>query len=153
MQQQCFPAIGADGRTISYNRYYTVVGQDIMTQHQYEQLAISYKLSSGTGGRNTEAPTAEMLQRCMPFKRAMLNHTIIFTAFALLNLLLFGSNSNLSTAVTNKQEKTSTAWTASWSFDDKFVAIGNSDGELAIYQSTDWKKIKSWNFKSLPFQE
>ena len=77
----------------------------------------------------------------------MLNYINIYTAFSFFILLLFGTNGNRSTARTNKQTKTSTAWTASWSYDDKFAAIGNSDGELAIYESTNWRKIRSWNFK------
>jgi WD40 repeat protein len=85
---------------------------------------------------------------CMPFKSRMIKYIVIFSGFAFLNLLVFGDISNRSAARTNKQAKTSTAWTASWSYDDRFVAIGNGDGELAIYQTTDWRKIKSWNFKS-----
>ena len=69
----------------------------------------------------------------------------IYTAFSLSILLLFGTHNKPSTG---KQTKASTAWTASWSYDDNFAAIGNSNGELAIYETTNWKKIRSWNFKS-----
>jgi len=78
----------------------------------------------------------------------MLSYTIIFIKIAFLSLLLAGNNSDSSTAKTNKQKKASVAWTASWSFDDKFVAIGNSNGQLCIYQTSDWKKIKEWTFTS-----
>lgn len=81
------------------------------------------------------------------FKTRMLGHTIKFTTFAFLNLLLIGNICDHSTSATNKQ-KTSVAWTVSWSFDDKFVAVGNSNGKLCIYQTSDWKKIKTWKFGS-----
>jgi WD40 repeat protein len=42
--------------------------------------------------------------------------------------------------------KTSIAWTASWSYDDAYVAIGNDKGELSIYETATWKKVKSWNY-------
>jgi WD40 repeat protein len=53
-------------------------------------------------------------------------------------------------AITYKmeQEKTFVAWTASWSHDDRFVAIGNDNGELAIYETRQWKKVKSWSYKA-----
>jgi WD40 repeat protein len=38
------------------------------------------------------------------------------------------------------------AWTASWSHNDAYVAFGNDKGELAIFETTNWKKVKSWNF-------
>src|SRR5829696_7812732 len=78
----------------------------------------------------------------------MLNHIIILTAFAFLILFRLGNRSNRSTVDTNEQAKTSIAWTAGWSYDDKFVAIGNDNGELAIYETTDWKKVKSWNYEA-----
>jgi WD40 repeat protein len=45
-----------------------------------------------------------------------------------------------------QQANPATTWTAAWSHDDQFVAVGNSDGELAIYETINWKKIKSWKF-------
>jgi WD40 repeat protein len=46
----------------------------------------------------------------------------------------------------NNLEKTSIAWTASWSYDDKFVAIGNDNGEINIYETKKWRKIRSWKY-------
>ncbi len=46
------------------------------------------------------------------------------------------------------QTKTSTAWTASWSYDDRFVAVGNDNGELTIYETSNWNKIKSWKHEN-----
>lgn len=77
----------------------------------------------------------------------MLNHITIYTAFSFFIILLFGTNNSRSTANTNNQIKASTAWTASWSYDDKFAAISNSNGGLAIYETTNWRKIRSWTFK------
>ena len=44
-------------------------------------------------------------------------------------------------------KNTATAWTAGWSHDDKYVAVGNDQGELAIYETTHWKKVRSWKYK------
>lgn len=76
----------------------------------------------------------------------MPNHTIVIAAFSFLLLLGFGSKRTSSTIDRNNQGKTTTAWTAGWSYDDRFVAIGNDQGELAIYETTGWKKIKNWDF-------
>jgi WD40 repeat protein len=42
---------------------------------------------------------------------------------------------------------TATAWTVSWSYDDKYVAVGDDNGRLSIYETTNWKKIKTWQFQ------
>jgi WD40 repeat protein len=44
------------------------------------------------------------------------------------------------------QKKAAIAWTASWSYDDKFIAVGNDNGQLTIYETTHWKAVKSWNY-------
>src|SRR5689334_8146970 len=49
---------------------------------------------------------------------------------------------------TNRKAKTSIAWTTSWSHDDKYVAVGDDNGELSIYETTHWKKIKTWKYKA-----
>lgn len=40
----------------------------------------------------------------------------------------------------------STAWTAGWSHDDRYAAVGNDKGALTIYETGTWKKIKQWQF-------
>jgi WD40 repeat protein len=65
------------------------------------------------------------------------NVVIVFLCIAS-SVVLMGGN----------KATTSIAWTASWSFDDNYVAIGNDNGELAIYETRKWKKIKSWNYKA-----
>ena len=40
----------------------------------------------------------------------------------------------------------STAWTAGWSHDDRYAAVGNDKGFLTIYETGSWKKIKQWQF-------
>jgi WD40 repeat protein len=78
----------------------------------------------------------------------MPNHRILFTALAIFNIGMVGCPIRPSTTRMDTEENAPTAWTASWSYDDRFVAVGNSEGELAIYETTDWTKIKSWNFKA-----
>jgi WD40 repeat protein len=39
-----------------------------------------------------------------------------------------------------------TAWTAGWSHDDRYAAVGNDKGYLTIYETGSWKKIKQWQF-------
>jgi hypothetical protein len=78
----------------------------------------------------------------------MFSHITIIATVALLSLPWFAGTSNRSSVDTNKQVKSSTAWTASWSYDDGFVAIGNDNGELAIYETTHWRKVKSWSYKA-----
>jgi len=56
----------------------------------------------------------------------MLNFIIIFTQF-------FFSNDRI-------------VWTTSWSYDDAYIAIGTDKGELSIFETKNWKKVKSWNF-------
>jgi WD40 repeat protein len=73
---------------------------------------------------------------------------IIFFTFIFLTSTPFAGKDNPSTTYTNKQEKTSTAWTASWSHNDSFVAIGNDNGELTIYETKQWEKVKSWTYKA-----
>jgi WD40 repeat protein len=74
------------------------------------------------------------------------SQAITITAFSILILLGFSNKRTALYIGTSKQFKTSTAWTASWSYDDKFVAIGDYKGELTIYETTEWKKVKSWDF-------
>jgi WD40 repeat protein len=50
------------------------------------------------------------------------------------------------TPLTKGKEPTSIAWTAGWSHDDRFVAVGNDNGELAIYETAQWQKVKSWKY-------
>jgi WD40 repeat protein len=38
-------------------------------------------------------------------------------------------------------------WTAAWSHNDRYVAIGNDRGELAIYETKSWKKKKAWRYE------
>jgi WD40 repeat protein len=78
----------------------------------------------------------------------MLNYLTILTAFALLTLFRFGNKSNPATVDLNGQVNASTAWTTSWSYDDRFVAIGNDKGELAIYETSAWRKVKSWTYEA-----
>lgn len=77
----------------------------------------------------------------------MLRSIQLLAAFPFLILLLAGTHSNRSAAGINTEIKTATAWTVSWSHDDRFAAIGNSGGELSIYETKNWKKIKSWHFR------
>ena len=77
----------------------------------------------------------------------MLNQITIIAAFVFFHCVQLG-NKSIAQIANTKAVKTSIAWTASWSFDDKFVAIGNDNGELAIYETTKWKKIKSWNYEA-----
>src|SRR5688572_15126838 len=44
---------------------------------------------------------------------------------------------------------TSITWTATWSHDDRFIAVGNDNGELAIYETKQWKKLKSWKYQKV----
>ena len=76
----------------------------------------------------------------------MFNYVTILLMFILLTSTPFTGKENSS--ATNKQAKTSIAWTASWSRDERFVAIGNDHGELAVYETRQWKKVKSWNYKA-----
>jgi hypothetical protein len=72
----------------------------------------------------------------------MFHHSMIFFLSALLAFSLSaGDKDNL-----NYQQIKGTAWTAGWSFDDKYVAVGNANGELSIYETTNWRKIKSWKY-------
>jgi tricorn protease-like protein len=48
----------------------------------------------------------------------------------------------------HSQERTSIAWTADWSYDDEYVAVGNDKGELVIYETRSWKPVKYWTFDS-----
>lgn len=51
----------------------------------------------------------------------------------------------LAVALSQAQQQTFITWTTSWSHDDAYIAAGNSNGELSIYETTHWKKIKSWS--------
>lgn len=42
------------------------------------------------------------------------------------------------------KNNTTIIWTAGWSHDDKYIATGNDKGEVTIYETTNWTKIKSW---------
>lgn len=37
-----------------------------------------------------------------------------------------------------------TLWTASWSHDDSSVAIGNDQGVLAVFETTNWTETRRW---------
>lgn len=78
----------------------------------------------------------------------MINYVTILLTFFLLPSFPFPEKGNLPITNTNKQGKTSIAWTASWSNDDTFVAIGSDNGELSIYETKQWKKVKSWTYKA-----
>ena len=73
-------------------------------------------------------------------------HVTCILVVAFLHLFPPGGPARLSTFTTHKAPQTSTAWTAGWSSDDRFVAIGNDKGELSIYETESWKKLKSWRF-------
>jgi WD40 repeat protein len=77
----------------------------------------------------------------------MIKHTSIIIPFTLFILIGFGSKESLS-IIGEKHLRSSTSWTASWSHDDSYVAIGNDNGELAIYETGTWTKVKSWNFQA-----
>ena len=81
----------------------------------------------------------------------MSHKLVIPLLFSFLSFSLFAEKGIRVNIAYDKQTKTYTAWTASWSYDDKFVAIGNDNGELAIYETTHWKKIKNWNYKATTF--
>jgi WD40 repeat protein len=79
----------------------------------------------------------------------LLNPVTILLSVVLLNLSPFTAMvGDAQIPTLNKKHVT---WTASWSHDDKFVAVGNSNGELAVYETTNWKKIKRWknNFTTI----
>jgi WD40 repeat protein len=46
------------------------------------------------------------------------------------------------------QPKNSVAWTTSWSHDDAFIAVGNDNGVLTIYETHGWKIIRRWQYES-----
>jgi WD40 repeat protein len=78
----------------------------------------------------------------------MPNQTIIIILFAFLLSIGFEKKGDHSMIDTGKQKKTSIAWTADWSYDDAFVAVGSDNGELAVYETKSWKKIKTWKHDS-----
>ena len=45
---------------------------------------------------------------------------------------------------TNTNQNKSIAWTVALSHDDKYLAAGNDRGELVIYETSKWTKLKSW---------
>jgi WD40 repeat protein len=72
------------------------------------------------------------------------NPVLLFLPFFLLSVLF--NEKEWNTSDPGSTERTFTAWTASWSYDDKFIAVGNDNGELAVYETATWKKIKSWRY-------
>jgi WD40 repeat protein len=74
------------------------------------------------------------------------NFTEILLKFAVFCILLSGSKD--SEFFDDDPPATNTAWTGSWSYDDKLIAVGNSNGELAVYETSGWKKIKSWQYNN-----
>jgi hypothetical protein len=76
----------------------------------------------------------------------MLFRTIILGAFVFVNAYLWRDVCISSTA--HREPKTETAWTAGWSSDDRYVAVGSSNGALVIYETKNWRKVKSWIFAS-----
>jgi len=39
-------------------------------------------------------------------------------------------------------------WAASWSFDDKYIAVGGDDGRLIIYETTHYKPYQTYTWDS-----
>jgi WD40 repeat protein len=76
----------------------------------------------------------------------MIKHTTIIT-FSLIVLVGLSSKRSLLTGG-EEPVRSSTAWTASWSNNDSFIAIGNDNGELSIYETETWTKVNSWNFQA-----
>lgn len=63
-------------------------------------------------------------------------------------LLLLHAGCNPTKTVAGPQQKTQgfTVWTAGWSHDDRYAAVGNDKGLLTIYETGSWKKIREWQF-------
>jgi WD40 repeat protein len=77
----------------------------------------------------------------------MFYHLFLRFSFFIFCAGLYTVAGNDTPRIGNMQAPTVTAWTADWSHDDRFVAVGNSNGDLSVYDAKGWKKIKSWNFK------
>lgn len=50
----------------------------------------------------------------------------------------------LSLQLSNNIDEHPIAWTAGWSYDDKYIATGNDKGDVAIYETANWTKVKYW---------
>ena len=67
-------------------------------------------------------------------------------SFTMLLLLSGGCTSTTSVAGEKPGVPGATVWTAGWSHDDRYVAVGNDKGLLTIYETAGWKKMKEWKF-------
>lgn len=68
--------------------------------------------------------------------------------FFILSGLLSAFLSNPEAYHSTPSPQNHTAWTVAWSHNDRYLAVGNDNGELSIYETGSWKEIKSWRYDS-----
>lgn len=71
---------------------------------------------------------------------------LVALSFLFIITLLFAQKA----IIKNEQSSVSNsvAWTAGWSYNDEFVAVGNDRGELVIYKTKNWEIEKKWKYNA-----